>query len=68
MKPQVEIFQIDQHNLRCGWCQAWLDTELFMGHANQHLIMLEQLRDDARLTITIQLPDPEDDPYNVEDL
>lgn len=67
-QPYVEIFQLDVDSLRCGWCQAYLSNELFMGHANQHLLMLEQMRDNARLTITIKLPDPEEDPFNESDL
>lgn len=67
-KPFVEIFQLDVDNLRCGWCHAYLSNDMFMGHANQHLRMLEQMREDSRLTITVMLPDPEDDPFNVEEL
>jgi hypothetical protein len=67
-KPQVEIFQLDVDNLRCGWCQAYLANDIFMGHANQHLLKLEEMREASRLTITVKLPDPEEDPFNVEEL
>ena len=67
-KPQVKIFQLDQDNLCCGWCRAYLSNETFMGHANEHLLTLEEMSNNARLTITIQLPDFDDDPYNVEEL
>lgn len=68
LKPQIEIFQLDVDNLVCGWCRAYLDNVGFMGHANQHLLTLEELRNNARLTITIKLPEPEDDPFSVEEL
>lgn len=67
---QIEIFQIDTDNLRCGWCQAWLDSTGWVGHANQHFTMLEQLREESRLTITVS-PKPEEDydyDHCVEDL
>lgn len=67
-KTCVEIFQLDVDHLRCGWCQAYLDNVGFMGHANQHLLRLEEMRDNARLTITIKLPDPKDDLFNVDEL
>lgn len=68
MKPKVELFQLDIDNLQCGWCQAYLSTENWSGHANQHLLRMEEMRESSRLTITVQLPEEEDDPYNVEDL
>lgn len=68
MKPQVEIFQLNIDNLQCGWCQAYLSSNNWTGHANQHLLRLEEMRDLARLTITVQLPEEEDDTYSVEDL
>lgn len=67
-KPFVEMFQFNIDNLQCGWCQAYLSSDNWTGHANQHLVRLEEMRESARLTITVTLPDPEDDPFSVEEL
>lgn len=67
-KPQVEIFQLDVDNLVCGWCNAYLDNAGFSLHAQRHLLILEEMRENSRLTITIKLPDPDDDPFSVGEL